>query len=216
LTPGQKNVLKESLIPRFKVLLPPLHIKLGLIKQFVKAIKDKESEAFQYLYMKFPKVSEAKIKEGVFDGPQVRSLLKDEQFEKKMTSVEKAAWRSFREVTQKFLGNRKDADYRNIVKQMVNDFKNLGCLMNLKIHFLDSHLDYFPENLGDFSEEQGERFHQDLKDMEKRYQGIWNEHMMADYCWCLKRDSSRPHKRKSIRRSFEIKKNTTRKTFRIR
>lgn len=78
--------------------------------------------------------------------------------------------------------------------------------MNLKIHFLDSHIDYFPENLGDFSEEQGERFHQDLKDIEKRYQGVWDEHMMADYCWCLKRDSPTPHKRKSIRRSFETKK----------
>ncbi|GBO98442.1 hypothetical protein EVAR_71737_1 [Eumeta japonica] len=33
------------------------------------------------------------------------------------------------------------------------------------------HLDYFLENLGDVSEEQGERFHQDTKVMEKRYQG---------------------------------------------
>jgi hypothetical protein len=35
---------------------------------------------------------------------------------------------------------------------------------------------------------QGERFHQDIKEMEKRYQGRWNEHMMADYCWMLMRD----------------------------
>ena len=43
--------------------------------------------------------------------------------------------------------------------------------MSLKIHFLDSHLDSFPENLGDYSEEQAERFHQDFAKMEKRYQG---------------------------------------------
>ena len=43
--------------------------------------------------------------------------------------------------------------------------------MSVKVHFLHSHLDYFPENLGAMSEEQGERFHQDLKTMEKRYQG---------------------------------------------
>jgi len=42
---------------------------------------------------------------------------------------------------------------------MVNNFGKLGCLINLKLHFLHSHLDYFPENLGDYSEEQGERFH---------------------------------------------------------
>jgi len=35
--------------------------------------------------------------------------------------------------------------------------------MSVKVHFLHSHLDYFPENLGAMSEEQGERFHQDLK-----------------------------------------------------
>ena len=47
-------------------------------------------------------------------------------------------------------------------------------------------MDFFPENLGDVSEEQGERFHQDIKDMEKRYQRRWNRNMMADYCYMLK------------------------------
>ena len=33
-----------------------------------------------------------------------------------------------------------------------------------------SHLDFFPPNLGAVSDEQGERFHQDIAIMEKRYQ----------------------------------------------
>jgi hypothetical protein len=37
--------------------------------------------------------------------------------------------------------------------------------MSLKVHFLNAHLDYFPENLGAVSEEQGERFHQDIKEI---------------------------------------------------
>jgi hypothetical protein len=49
---------------------------------------------------------------------------------------------------------------------MLDKFKLLGCNMSLKLHFLASHLDYFPPNLGAVSEEQGERFHQDLKDIE--------------------------------------------------
>ncbi|CAK1541442.1 unnamed protein product [Leptosia nina] len=49
----------------------------------------------------------------------------------------------------------------------------LGCLICLKVHFLHCHLDYFPGNLGDVSQKQGERFHQDIKEMEKRYQGRW-------------------------------------------
>jgi len=44
--------------------------------------------------------------------------------------------------------------------------------MSLKIHFLESHLDFFPENLGEVSDEHCERFHQDIMVMEKRYQGM--------------------------------------------
>ncbi|UYV64609.1 hypothetical protein LAZ67_3001303 [Cordylochernes scorpioides] len=44
--------------------------------------------------------------------------------------------------------------------------------MSLKIHFLHSHLDFFPDNLGAVSDEHGERFHQAISSMEKRYQGI--------------------------------------------
>lgn len=205
LTPGSKNVIKQSLIPTNKVILPPLHIKLGLVKQFIKAMKFKESKAFLYLFEKFPKLSDAKIKEGIFDGPLIRELLKDNEFQKRMTKVEKTAWQSFRDVTKKFLGNTKDPNYVSIVKKMVNNFKNMGCLMNLKLHFLHSHIEYFPENLGDFSEEQGERFHQDLQDIEKRYQGVWDGHMLADYCWSLKRDTPNQHKRKALRRSFTNK-----------
>ena len=51
-----------------KVLLPPLHIKLGLMKQFVKAL-DKERHCFKYLCVKFPTITEEKLKAGVFDGP---------------------------------------------------------------------------------------------------------------------------------------------------
>ncbi|GBO02325.1 hypothetical protein AVEN_212991-1 [Araneus ventricosus] len=45
-----------------KVLLPPLHIKLGLMKQFVKALP-KQGEGFKCLCDQFPGLSEAKLKE---------------------------------------------------------------------------------------------------------------------------------------------------------
>jgi hypothetical protein len=41
--------------------------------------------------------------------------------------------------------------------------------MSLKMHIFNSHLDYFPENLEDISEEQGKRLHQNIKEMESRY-----------------------------------------------
>jgi len=43
-----------------KILLPPLHIKLGLMKNFVKAM-DRTGLAFKYVAEKFPRLSEAKV-----------------------------------------------------------------------------------------------------------------------------------------------------------
>ena len=36
--PGEKNVVHRALVDKTKIYLPPLHIKLGLIKIFVKAM----------------------------------------------------------------------------------------------------------------------------------------------------------------------------------
>ena len=75
--------------------------------------------------------------------------------------------------------------------------------MSVEVHFLLSHLDYFPENLGALSEEQGERFYQDIKVMEKRYQGKWNVSIIAEYCWGLIRECSDSHHfRQSKRRKL--------------
>lgn len=62
------------------------------------------------------------------------------------------------------------------------------------MHFLHDHLVNFPENCGDISDEQSERFHQDIKEMEERYE---------DHYWSLKRDKQYQHRmRKSKKRSF--------------
>ena len=82
----------------------------------------------------------------------------------------------------KILGNTKDSDYKTIVENMLACFEVLGCHMSLKVYFLHTHLHYFPQNLGDMSEEHDERFHQDIKSIETRHQGQWDVSMMADYC----------------------------------
>ena len=61
---GGKNVQHPALAERHKMLLPPLHFKLGLMKDFVEATDWTES-AFKYLAVKFPLLSETKIKDGV-------------------------------------------------------------------------------------------------------------------------------------------------------
>ncbi|GFU51057.1 uncharacterized protein TNCV_2414851 [Trichonephila clavipes] len=88
LIPGVKNVERQSLVDPKKILFPPLHIKLGLMKQFVKAL-DKEGECFKYLCEQFLGLSDAKLKEDIFVGPDIRKLLKDETFVTKMEMKEK-------------------------------------------------------------------------------------------------------------------------------
>ncbi|GBN82572.1 hypothetical protein AVEN_182818-1, partial [Araneus ventricosus] len=122
LIPGVKNERNEPLSATDKILLPPLHIKLGLMKNFVKEM-DCGGSGFQYLRLKFPKV-----------------------------------------------------------------YKTMGFNMSLKIHFLHSHLEFYPENLGSVSDEHGEQFHQAISNMGARYQGKWNPKMLADYFWTFKMD----------------------------
>ena len=43
---GQSNIKWNPLDPQNKVSMPPFHSKLGLIKQYLKAL-DEESESFQ-------------------------------------------------------------------------------------------------------------------------------------------------------------------------
>jgi hypothetical protein len=55
--------------------------------------------------------------------------------------------------------------------------------MSVKLHFLHSHLDFFPENMGAISNEHGKRFHQDTSQIAKRYGGKWSPNILADCCW---------------------------------
>ncbi|XP_014480135.1 PREDICTED: uncharacterized protein LOC106747274 [Dinoponera quadriceps] len=116
----------------------------------------------QFIKSTFPHLSDAKVKEGGFVGPDIRKLMKDDEFIKTMISIEKDAWLSFKDVVKEFLGNNRDLQFRTIVSTMLQNFKRLGCLMSIKIHFHKCYLDYFPNNVGAFSEELGECFHQDF------------------------------------------------------
>ena len=119
-----------------------------------------------------------KNKAGVFNGPEIRTLMKDPHFTSSMNDLEKDAWNSFVAVVNNFLENKKSENYKDIVETVLTHFHRLGSNMSIKLHFINSHLDGFPVNVGNVSDEQGERFHQDLKIMKQRYQGRWDTHMM--------------------------------------
>ena len=194
---GKHNVQHESLVDPLKVYLPPLHIKLGLMKNFVVAM-DRQGNGFKYLKEKFSALkTEAKLKAGIFIGPEINQLIHDEIFRKELTPLELTAWDAFVVVVQNFLGNERAENYAELIDNMLQAYEMHGARMSLKMHFLHSHLDFFPPNMGNVSDEHGERFHQDISTMEKRYPGRFNPNMMGDYCWFLQRATRTTHKRKS-------------------
>ena len=111
--------------------------------------------------------------------------MQDKQFDEDLNETERNAWLSFKRICEDFLGNHKAANYQD-VQDLLTSYKAKGCNMILKIQFLESRLDFFPENLGEVSDEHGKRFHQYIMTTEKRYQGKWTSSMLADYCWTLK------------------------------
>ena len=65
--PGKKNIVNSHLVDRKNIILPPLHIKLGLMKQFVKVL-DRSGDCFGYNCSNFPGLSYEKKKQAYLMG----------------------------------------------------------------------------------------------------------------------------------------------------
>ena len=140
--PGIDNVVNPQLVPAQKILMPPLHIKLGLVKQFFKSL-DKDGDVLRETKKAFPYLSRAKIEAGVFTGPQIRQLFKNKDIEEAMSLLQLKAWISLQEVVANFLGNHRSDDYKSIISKMIDSFHAIHCRMSLKLHMLHSYLDFF-------------------------------------------------------------------------
>ena len=77
---------------------------------------------FRVFRRKVSRISDAKLKEGIFDGPQIRALFEDKNFMRKMTVNEKAAWQRFKSVCENFLGNKKSENYKELVEEVLKNF----------------------------------------------------------------------------------------------
>ena len=80
LHPGSHNIILNYLVNPKRILLHPLHINLGLMTHFIKAL-DHNGSTMQFLRRKFTKISEAKITAGILNGPQIRELTHDNNFD---------------------------------------------------------------------------------------------------------------------------------------
>lgn len=68
----------------------------------------------------------------------------------KLEPLERAAWTAAIDVIHNFLGNKIADNYEAIVRKMIDAYRDMGVHMSLKIHFLANHLDFFPDNMGNY------------------------------------------------------------------
>jgi len=85
------------------------------MKNYVQGM-DEAGRRFEYVRNKFPNMSDAKIKEGLFIGPQVRELIQVKQFDGDLNETERNAWLSFKRICKDFLGNHKAANYQMLCR----------------------------------------------------------------------------------------------------
>ena len=166
-----------------------MHLKLGLTKNFVKAM-NQEEVAFTYLWETFPRLSKAKLKECVFIGPQIRDLIKDEYFETLLEGDEKTAWDIFKFVVKRFFFKQNDWKLWGSCKQSFAELPEFRLQRVRKKYTSFTRIwIFFPKNCGVVSDEHGECFDQHISSVEKRYQAKWSCAMLADCCWTLARDA---------------------------
>ena len=118
----ERNVINDPLVDRDRILFSLLHIKLSLIKHFIKAL-DKDGDYFTYLCQAFPGLTMEKLKAGIFDAPQIRQLIREPEFKNSMNEIEPEAWKAFVLVVKNFLGNDKA---RNYAEQHADCFQKPG------------------------------------------------------------------------------------------
>ena len=108
----------------------------------------------------FPGLTAAKLREGIFVGTQIRGIQKCTVLDALLTSKELRVWEAFKSVCSGFLDNTRVANYKTCIKRLLRTYyEDMGCRMSLKIHFIHSNLNFFPQNLVAVSDEHGERLH---------------------------------------------------------
>lgn len=134
--PGKSSIEFLPLVEPRKIFLPLLHIKLGLMKNHVEAIGKGNSCSFQYHTERFPNISGVKMNEGLFIGPQIKSVLLNEGFKQSLSTAEFKAWEELKWLCKSFLGIHKFSAYMEGVQLLLDSYQKLGCRMSLKINTL--------------------------------------------------------------------------------
>jgi len=154
---------------------------------------DQTGPVFRHLAEKFPGIRAEKMKEGVFIGPQIRQLFRDEQFDRILTGNEKRARNDFRLVATNFIGNNKAEIYKKLVENLLLSYQKLGCSMPSKMHFLYSifilfYSIIFTENCGGAERGTRRKVSSWCLWNGEEIPGKWLSSMSVDCCWAGTRE----------------------------
>lgn len=197
----------KPLISLDAVLPPPMHIRAGVCGKILCHLIDatdtgkrqtRKSPVLTFLQQKFG----SGFKEKSIQGNQVRKLLNDKKFVPQLRPEDRQMWRDFRAVCDGFLCGKRLPNHAALVKNLMRELKGNKVGMTLKIHWLHSHLDRFAESNSDFSDEQAERLHQDLKKSVERNRSQPLVNVVNDYCWRRTRDPEESSGQKDNRQHF--------------
>ena len=93
------------------------------MKNFVKAM-NRYGDGFKFLKGFFgADKSDAKLKAGVFVGPEIRKLMLNEEFDSRLNPLELAAWKALKSVVVNFLGNHRHDQYADSVDRMMKAYE---------------------------------------------------------------------------------------------
>ena len=133
--------------------------------------------------------------------------MEDKRFKETLVGTEVRAWFFFKQIFQNLLGNNQTQEYEEMVQELIKSFQQLASLMSVKMHFLNSHLDYFPDNCQDYGEEQGNKESVFIKTFKSwrlsiiaTAMSIWWRIAVGNWIWNASDDQ---HKRKS-KRNFSL------------
>lgn len=158
LQPSTHNVKLDALVSVEKVLLSPLHIKHGLIKQFHTALEH-NGEANAEIRAMFLKLSDAQDAASVFVRPQVKQMFASGTLEMKITVVEKELGTRSRALPMGFWATTKLKITRILLKNWLKVTAVWDAKCHLSCTICTPILEFFWPNLGAVSEKHGDRFH---------------------------------------------------------
>ena len=127
---GIMNVENQPLVEPSKILLPSMHLKLRLMKNFVKTLNQ-----VPILTRKVPENKWGTIERRYFHWSTNTRPYQGRILRQAHSRRRKAAWDSFKFVVKGFLKNRRAQNYEELLNNLLQSYQKLGCNMSLKIHF---------------------------------------------------------------------------------